>query len=113
MSRAASRRAPSPLSSAASSYPHQSAAGQIAALGKSFMGFRGSHAVGKEDGKCLDMIREEHMGVGSCRQPHQSPFGFLGVSSSSSLCLLSACLSPRGGRRLQTQLYSCWEDMLP
>lgn len=49
--------------SAASSYSHQSAAGQIAALGKGFTGFRGSHGVGKEDGKWLDLIRETHRGL--------------------------------------------------
>lgn len=91
MSRRASRGAPSPLRPAASSHPHPSAAGQIAALGKGFMGLRGSHRVGKEDGKRLAMIREEHVGVGPCRPP---PFGFSGVSSPSSsfscLCLLSA-----------------------
>lgn len=70
--------------SAASSYPHQSAAGQIAALGKGFTGFRGSHGVGKEDGKWLDLIRETHRGlVPACN--HSRHICFLGVSSF--LCL--------------------------
>lgn len=56
MSRAAGRRAPSPLRAPTSSYPHQSAAGQIAALGKGFTGF----GVGKEVGKWLGVIREAH-----------------------------------------------------
>lgn len=38
------------------------------------MGLRGSHGVGREDGERLALIREEHVGLGPCRQPQPPPW---------------------------------------